>query len=145
MAGKLIDIFQNCKCVNEEKHLQLLAANALAALLDLFGNVDEIDARAAAGRAGNYLNAVAPQIKSLENIKSCIDLLDGVGSQRNPNGIADSVHEQTSDSCTRFNKTHDIGIAGGDGCAVLIKKGEIIRKIKEEDIVSELLAEIDKI
>ena len=38
----------------------------------------------------------------------------------------------------------DIGIAGGDGCAVLIKKGEIIRKIKEEDIVSELLAEIDK-
>lgn len=42
-------------------------------------------------------------------------------------------------------KEADIGIAGGDGCAVLIKKGEIIRKIKEEDIVSELLAEIDKI
>ena len=41
-------------------------------------------------------------------------------------------------------KEADIGIAGGDGCAVLIKKGEIIRKIKEEDIVSELLAEIDK-
>lgn len=42
-------------------------------------------------------------------------------------------------------KEADIGIAGGDGCAVLIKKGEIIRKIKEKDIVSELLAEIDKI
>lgn len=42
-------------------------------------------------------------------------------------------------------KEADIGIAGGDGCAVLIKKGEIIRKIKEEDIVSELLAEIEKI
>lgn len=41
-------------------------------------------------------------------------------------------------------KEADIGIAGGDGCAVLIKKGEIIRKIKEEDIVSELLAEIEK-
>ena len=36
----------------------------------------------------------------------------------------------------------DIGIAGGDGCAILFKKGEIIRKIKEEDIVSELLSEI---
>lgn len=41
-------------------------------------------------------------------------------------------------------KEADIGIAGGDGCAVLIKKGEIIRKIKEEDIVSELLSEIDR-
>ena len=41
-------------------------------------------------------------------------------------------------------KEADIGIAGGDGCAVLIKKGEIIRKIKEENIVSELLNEIDK-
>lgn len=37
----------------------------------------------------------------------------------------------------------DIGIAGGDGCAVLFKKGEIVRKIKEEDIVSELLKEIE--
>ncbi len=41
-------------------------------------------------------------------------------------------------------KEADIGIAGGDGCAVLIKKGEIVRKINEEKIVSELLAEIDK-
>ena len=41
-------------------------------------------------------------------------------------------------------KEADIGIAGGDGCAVLIKKGKIIRKINEENIVSELLAEIDK-
>ncbi len=38
----------------------------------------------------------------------------------------------------------DIGIAGGDGCAMLFKKGEILRKIDEKDIVKELLAEIDK-
>ena len=37
----------------------------------------------------------------------------------------------------------DIGIAGGDGCAVLFKKGEILRKIKEEEIVDELLKEIE--
>ncbi|MBQ7131343.1 MAG: flavodoxin-dependent (E)-4-hydroxy-3-methylbut-2-enyl-diphosphate synthase [Oscillospiraceae bacterium] len=37
----------------------------------------------------------------------------------------------------------DIGIAGGDGCAVLFKHGEIIRKINEDDIVSELLKEIE--
>lgn len=38
----------------------------------------------------------------------------------------------------------DIGIAGGDGCAVLFKKGEIIRKIDEKEILSVLLEEIDK-
>ncbi len=39
----------------------------------------------------------------------------------------------------------DIGIAGGDGCAMLFKKGEVLRKIDEKDIVKELLAEIDKL
>ena len=39
----------------------------------------------------------------------------------------------------------DIGIAGGNGCAVLFKKGEIIRKIKEDEIVKELLLEIEKL
>lgn len=37
----------------------------------------------------------------------------------------------------------DIGIAGGDGCALLFKKGEIIRKIKEEEILKVLFSEID--
>ncbi len=36
----------------------------------------------------------------------------------------------------------DIGIAGGNGEAVLFKKGEVIRKIKEEEIISTLVAEI---
>lgn len=39
----------------------------------------------------------------------------------------------------------DIGIAGGDGCAVLFKKGEVIRKIPEDRILEELLAEIKAI
>jgi len=36
----------------------------------------------------------------------------------------------------------DIGIAGGKGQAVLFKKGKIVRKISEDDIVYELLNEI---
>ena len=36
----------------------------------------------------------------------------------------------------------DIGIAGGKGEAILFKKGEIIRKIKQEDIIEELKKEI---
>ncbi len=39
----------------------------------------------------------------------------------------------------------DIGIAGGNGEALLFKKGEIIGKIKEEDIVKILSEEIDKL
>lgn len=38
----------------------------------------------------------------------------------------------------------DIGIAGGNGEAVLIKKGEIIRKIPEDGIVECLISEIKK-
>ncbi len=39
----------------------------------------------------------------------------------------------------------DIGIAGGNGEALLIRKGEIIRKIPQDRIVEELLAEIEKL
>ena len=39
----------------------------------------------------------------------------------------------------------DIGIAGGDGEALLFKKGEIVRKIPQNRIVEELLAAIDKL
>ncbi len=38
----------------------------------------------------------------------------------------------------------DIGIAGGVGEALLFKKGEIVRKIPQDRIVDELLAEIEK-
>ena len=37
----------------------------------------------------------------------------------------------------------DLGVAGGIGEALLFKKGQIIRKIKESDIVKELIKEID--
>jgi len=37
----------------------------------------------------------------------------------------------------------DIGIAGGDGCAVLFKKGKIVEKIPEDRIVQRLLKEIE--
>ncbi|MCR4925623.1 MAG: flavodoxin-dependent (E)-4-hydroxy-3-methylbut-2-enyl-diphosphate synthase, partial [Clostridiales bacterium] len=42
-------------------------------------------------------------------------------------------------------KEADIGIAGGDGCGLLFKKGEIIRKIDEDKLIDELMAEIEKI
>ena len=38
----------------------------------------------------------------------------------------------------------DIGIAGGKGCGVLFKKGEIIKKLPEDQLLSALLEEIEK-
>ena len=39
-------------------------------------------------------------------------------------------------------KHADIGVACGKGSATLIKKGEVVRKIKEDDIVDELVREV---
>lgn len=41
-------------------------------------------------------------------------------------------------------KEADIGIAGGNGEAILFKKGEIVRKLREDEIEEVLLAEIEK-
>ena len=38
----------------------------------------------------------------------------------------------------------DIGIAGGKNCGVIFKKGEIIRKLPEEELLGALLEEIEK-
>lgn len=39
----------------------------------------------------------------------------------------------------------DIGIAGGIGEGLLFKKGQIVRKVKQENMVQELKKEIENI
>jgi (E)-4-hydroxy-3-methylbut-2-enyl-diphosphate synthase len=39
----------------------------------------------------------------------------------------------------------DVGIAGGDGKGVIIRKGEIVRTCKEEELEEELMKEINKL
>ncbi|HAX52148.1 MAG TPA: 4-hydroxy-3-methylbut-2-en-1-yl diphosphate synthase, partial [Lachnospiraceae bacterium] len=39
-------------------------------------------------------------------------------------------------------KEADIGIAGGDGVGLLIKKGEIVKKVKEEELLETLRQEL---
>lgn len=39
----------------------------------------------------------------------------------------------------------DIGIAGGNGEGLIFKKGEIIKKVREEDLVTELIKEIERL
>ena len=40
-------------------------------------------------------------------------------------------------------KEADIGIAGGDGCAVIFKNGEIVRKVNESEALNSLVYEIE--
>lgn len=42
-------------------------------------------------------------------------------------------------------KEADIGIAGGDGNGLIFKKGEILRKVDENDLLDELMKEIEKL
>ncbi len=42
-------------------------------------------------------------------------------------------------------KEADIGIAGGDGCGLIFKKGEVLRKVSEDKLLDELMKEIDKL
>ena len=42
-------------------------------------------------------------------------------------------------------KEADIGVAGGNGCGVIIKKGEVLRKVDEASLVDELMKEIENL
>ena len=42
-------------------------------------------------------------------------------------------------------KEADIGVAGGDGCGLIFRKGEILRKVSENEILPALLEEVEKL
>lgn len=81
--------------------------------------------------------------------RTCIDLA----------GIADQVEERLSDIKEPISvavmgcvvngpgeaRGADVGIAGGNGVGLVFRKGEIIRKVDEKDLVDELFKEIDAI
>ena len=39
----------------------------------------------------------------------------------------------------------DIGIAGGDNCGLIFKKGEIIKKVPQDKLLQELLLQINEL
>ena len=74
-------------------------------------------------------------------------------------GIAEQVEERLSDIKEPISvavmgcvvngpgeaRGADVGIAGGNGVGMVFRKGEIIRKVDEKDLVDELFKEIDAI
>ena len=82
------------------------------------------------GRTSIDLPAIAAQVeKKLEGIKDPIDVAV-MGCVVNGPGEARGA---------------DVGIAGGNGEGLIFRKGEIIRKVPEENLVGELFKEIDAI
>lgn len=73
-------------------------------------------------------------------------------------GLARQVHEEFDDCDKNIKiavmgcvvngpgeaKEADIGIAGGDGVGIVIKKGEVIRKVPESELLEALKEEVEK-
>ncbi|MBP3333511.1 MAG: flavodoxin-dependent (E)-4-hydroxy-3-methylbut-2-enyl-diphosphate synthase, partial [Clostridia bacterium] len=109
--------------------------------------------------AKNILNAVGVEGQSGMNIVSCptcgrtkIDLISLVAEfekRAKAENITDKPIKVAIMGCVVNGpgeaREADIGIAGGRGEAVLIKKGIVIEKIAEGDIVERLISEIKKI
>lgn len=106
---------------------EIKAAKALLSALDL-REEPELVSCPTCGRCRINLFQIAEKVeKYLENVKKPIKVAV-MGCAVNGPGEA---------------KDADIGIAGGRGEAVLFKKGEIIRKLKEDEILEVLFSEID--
>lgn len=109
--------------------------------------------------AKNILNAVGVEGQNGLNIVSCptcgrtkIDLISLVSefeTRAKQEGIMDKPIKVAIMGCVVNGpgeaREADIGVAGGKGEAVLIKKGVIVEKIPEGDIVDRLISEIKKI
>lgn len=105
------------------------AARLILKALDLEENFIQVVSCPTCGRTKIDLIKIAKEVsEALENIP-CKLKVAVMGCVVNGPGEA---------------KDADIGIAGGDGCAALFKKGEVIKKIPEDEIVETLLDEIKR-
>ncbi len=106
---------------------EVKAAKALLSALDLRSEPQLVSCPTCGRCRINLFEIAAKVEKYLENIQKPIKVAV-MGCAVNGPGEAKDAH---------------IGIAGGKGEAVLFKKGEIVKKLKEEEILEVLFREID--
>ena len=109
---------------------EVAAANGILKAIGLKTDCVDIVSCPTCGRTKIYLISLANEVESRlsgckKNIKVAV-----MGCAVNGPGEA---------------READIGIAGGDGCALIFKKGEIICKVPENEAVDRLIEEIEKI
>lgn len=115
--------------LTDDPKLEVMAAKEILNELGLIENVPKLTSCPTCGRTQIALIPIAKEIEEyLHTIKKKIHVAV-MGCAVNGPGEA---------------KEADLGIAGGKGEAIIFKKGVIVRKIKEKDIISELKKEIDE-
>ena len=108
---------------------EVAAAKDILRSIGLYDGIPELVSCPTCGRTRIDLVKLASEVeKQLENIRADIKVAV-MGCVVNGPGEA---------------KEADIGVAGGKGCGVLFKKGEILRTVPEDQIVDELMKEIHK-
>lgn len=107
---------------------EVKAGKAILKSLGLYRRGAELISCPTCGRTKINLISIATKVeKALENVEKPIKVAV-MGCVVNGPGEA---------------READIGIAGGDGCAMLFKKGEVLRKVPEDRVIEELLKEIE--
>lgn len=108
---------------------EVKAAKLILKALNLYGDCVNVVSCPTCGRTKIDLIPIANTINSaVENIHKKLKIAVMGCVVNGPGEAADA----------------DIGIAGGDGCAVLFRKGKIVRKIPEDKIVETILEEIER-
>lgn len=108
---------------------EVKAAKLILKALNLYGDCVNVVSCPTCGRTKIDLIPIANAINSaVENIHKKLKIAVMGCVVNGPGEAADA----------------DIGIAGGDGCAVLFRKGKIVRKIPEDKIVETILEEIER-
>ncbi len=108
---------------------EIEAAKLILKSLDLYGDFVDIVACPTCGRTKIDLIPIANRVRDgVADIKKRMKIAVMGCVVNGPGEAADA----------------DIGIAGGDGCAVLFRRGKIIRKIPEDKIAEILIEEAHK-
>ncbi len=114
--------------LTDDPKYEVMAAKIILKELGLKQNIPTLTSCPTCGRTQIHLIPIAKQVEEyLQTIHKNIHIAV-MGCAVNGPGEA---------------KEADLGIAGGIGEALIFKKGKIIRKIKEENILEELKKEID--
>lgn len=115
--------------LTDDPKYEIMAAKEILKELHLKNNIPTLTSCPTCGRTRINLIPIAKEIEEyLQSINKNIHVAV-MGCAVNGPGEA---------------KEADLGIAGGVGEAIIFKKGKIIRKINEKDIITELKSEIDK-
>src|SRR6185369_5824491 len=73
------------------------------ALFDLFRHLYQIYLASAAGRTGDEVHPVLPQVKRLQDLEADSHLIDRITGKRNPQSVADSAGQEDPEADSRLD------------------------------------------